>query len=395
MLKERIKQLAEANATPAYIFDTDILRKKAEQIREIDPKIRLCYAMKANPFLLQPLDDLADSFEVCSMGELRICKAAGLDMKKVVLSGVVKEKDDIATALEWGVGTYTVESPRQLEYISECVKAAGTSVNVLLRLTSGNQFGMDRETVERIIERRSEYPCLSIEGIQYYSGTQKKPRKVLDEINELNALCMDIERKFRFGIKTLEYGPGLGIEYFSKADESEYLAGCKEAFQSVTDRMQLTIEMGRYLTADCGTYVTSVMDVKNNAGKTYCLVDGGINHVNYYGQVMGAKVPPMRFFRKKADGFEEAAFDGTRADNGICICGSLCTAADVLARNIGLDELNVGDVIVFEKIGAYSVTEGIYLFLSRNMPRIYICEKGELKLVRDVVETYRLNQGEK
>ena len=156
MLKERIKQLAEANATPAYIFDTDILRKKAEQIREIGPKIRLCYAMKANPFLLQPLDDLADNFEVCSMGELRICKAAELDMNKVVLSGVVKEKDDIVLALEWGVRTYTVESPQQLEYISECVKAAGTSVNVLLRLTSGNQFGMDRETVERIIERRSE-----------------------------------------------------------------------------------------------------------------------------------------------------------------------------------------------------------------------------------------------
>lgn len=396
MQKEIVKQLVEANATPAYVFDVDNLREKVAQIRESlahNPQIQLCYAMKANPFLLQPLDCFVDKFEVCSPGELSICKEMNIDMSKVVLSGVVKEKQDIEQALQWGVKTFTIESLRHLDYIFECVKAAGENVNILLRLTSGNQFGMDRDVVEHIIEHRHEYPCLSIEGIQYYSGTQKKSKKILDEIQELHALCTEIEHKFQFKIKTLEYGPGLCVEYYSKTDEKEYLDQCKEALLSLSDKMQLTIEMGRFLVADCGSYITSVMDIKENAGQVYCLVDGGINHVNYYGQVMGARIPPMRFYHQVTEGFVEQPINGVQSDRKICICGSLCTVADVLARNIGIEKIERGDVFVFEKIGAYSVTEGIYLFLSRSMPRIYLYDKGDLKLVRDVIETYQMNQG--
>lgn len=49
--------------------------------------------------------------------------------------------------------------------------------------------------------------------------------------------------------------------------------------------------------------------------------------------------------------------------------------------------LAVGDELAFCNCGAYSVTEGIYLFLSRDMPRIYLVEGGKTRLVRDTVRT--------
>ena len=74
------------------------------------------------------------------------------------------------------------------------------------------------------------------------------------------------------------------------------------------------------------------------------------------------------------------------------ICGSLCTVADVLVRNCPLTDLAAGDKLVFEKAGAYSVTEGIYLFLSRDMPRIYMRIPGnKLVTVRDVLRTDEIN----
>ena len=396
MEKEIIKQLVETESTPAYVFDVDRLCQRVEYIKAKcgnTPQIELCYAMKANPFLIKPLNSVINKFEVCSHGELCICKDKDIDMLKVVLSGVNKERQDVLQALEWGVRTYTIESLSQLELMDECTRKAGTDIHILLRLSSGNQFGMDRDVIETIIEHREEYPHLLIEGIQYYSGTQKKDAKVLEELSELDALCGEIEEKYQFDISVLEYGPGFGIGYFSKEDTEEVSDECAEAFRKIAGKRHLTLEMGRFLTADCGCYITTVVDVKQNAGQRYCIVDGGINHVNYFGQVMGVRVPPVRFYqREDKDISEREIKDPADKKGGLCICGSLCTSADVLVRNINIEQVNAGDVFVFEKIGAYSVTEGIYLFLSRRMPKIYLLEHNELILARDTVETYRVNQ---
>ena len=55
--------------TPAYIFDTDILRRKVGKIREIlGQTAKMCYAIKANPFIIRAVDDLVPKYEVCSPG---------------------------------------------------------------------------------------------------------------------------------------------------------------------------------------------------------------------------------------------------------------------------------------------------------------------------------------
>lgn len=76
------------------------------------------------------------------------------------------------------------------------------------------------------------------------------------------------------------------------------------------------------------------------------------------------------------------------------LCGSLCTTADVLVRKANLPPLAVGDVLCFTRIGAYSVTEGPALFLSRNMPRILLHTAEGDVLVRDTIHTSSLNQNQ-
>ena len=150
MQQEILKKLKSENATPAYIFDTIRLQKRVSHIvkeLKMDPHIDLCYAMKANPFLIKALDSLVDSFEVCSPGELSICKKKNIAMDKIVLSGVNKEKDDVKRAMIWGVGLYTIESRQQLLMLQECASSLGIVVRVLVRLTSGNQFGVDKNEI--------------------------------------------------------------------------------------------------------------------------------------------------------------------------------------------------------------------------------------------------------
>lgn len=398
MKQDFIKRIAESESTPAFVFDVDILEEKLHSVRQklgSNKDIELCYAMKANPFLVKVLEPLIDKYEVCSPGELCICRKKEIDMGKIVMSGVNKEKEDVDRALEWGVTTFTIESEAQLELIQECAGTQNKTVEVLLRLTSGNQFGMDKTDILDLIEHREEYPNLTVKGVQYYSGTQKKAKKMKEEIEGLCDFCRELKQNHHFEAEKLEYGPGFGIDYFGKDENADIvLEECREAFGKVTEMgLCLTLEMGRFLAADCGSYLTKVMDVKENKGQKYCIVDGGINHVNYYGQVMGVRVPPVKHYPVSAGYEKESVADTAQNTESICVCGSLCTAADVLIRSIAISDMQVGDLFVFEKIGAYSVTEGIYLFLSRRMPKIYLLQDDGLELLRDFCETYQFNIG--
>ena len=74
------------------------------------------------------------------------------------------------------------------------------------------------------------------------------------------------------------------------------------------------------------------------------------------------------------------------------ICGALCTANDVLVRDIELTALGEGSVIIFENAGAYAMTEGMSLFLSHELPAVvFYSEKEGFKLARNKQETYKWN----
>lgn len=385
--------------TPAFIFDIDKLLYRVRAIQDIltahgKRKCSLCYAMKANPFLVAPLRDTVDQFEVCSPGELSVCIDRKVDEKKVVFSGVNKGKEEIKTAMEYGVGIFTAESERQIELLRQCAREEGEIIPVLLRVTSGNQFGMDWELVRRIILHRDEIPELYIRGIQYYSGTQKKQEKI---VGEMETLLEYVRQLWNAGyrMEILEYGPGLQVDYFGTGEGDSLetqLQGVCNALNRLPEDIRLVLEMGRFLVADCGWYLTKVVDQKSNGGQNYCLVDGGIHHVNYYGQVMGARRPPISHLRERDGVFLEVK-SGAETEKWN-LCGSLCTVADVLARNLEISGPQQGDYFLFERIGAYSVTEGIYLFLSRDLPKIFFWQSGKLHLVRDSYGTWEWNCGD-
>ena len=250
-----------------------------------------------------------------------------------------------------------------------------------------------------IIKNRESHPYINILGLQCYTGTQKKKFDIIkNEIEWLDALCDRLYEEYGFKAEELEYGPGLPVAYFGDAAyENNYdmLKELAELLASYKEKYHITLEMGRYLAADCGVYVTGVADIKTNKGQQYIIVDGGINHVNYYGQTMAMKIPAYSYV--KADGtiVRDKNISDTLAgtdDEKWTICGSLCTVADLIVKNLPIGKPQTGDKIIFYNIGAYSITEGIYLFLSRRMPVITAYnEDGSVELYRDVTATDTIN----
>ena len=399
---DKIIKIAEQYGTPLYILDKEQLAKRIEDIQGIlGEDITLCYAMKANPFLVDAFKTLNTKYEVCSPGEFSICEREKVDMHKIVLSGVNKEKQDICHVMDdcGGVGVYTVESKEQYRLLAECAAERNIEINVLLRVTSGNQFGLDEAEVEAIVKNKEAYPYVHILGLQCYTGTQKKKFDIIkSEIEWLDGLCDRLYEEYGFRAQELEYGPGLPVAYFGDAAyENNYdmLRELAELLSDYKSKYHITLEMGRYLAADCGIYVTGVADIKTNKGQQYIIVDGGINHVNYYGQTMAMKVPAYSYV--KADGTvvkNRNEYDTLKGldEEKWTVCGSLCTVADLIVKNLPIGQPQTGDKLIFYNIGAYSITEGIYLFLSRRMPVITAYNKdGSIEVYRNTIPSDVIN----
>lgn len=385
MNSEALRDIAASFATPAFIFDADEFGRRAKNVKSAIGGASLCYSIKANPFLLACLPEEIDRVEVCSPGELAICRRVGVDPSTVVYSGVNKGSEDIAEAIEYGAELLTAESLRQLGLINAAALAAGKRVRVALRLTSGNQFGMDSENLKRAVAEKGSYEGVDIVAIHYYSGTQKKKLAVVEkELAELEELADTLEERFGLSGISLEYGPGLPADYFGDDPEGRDMAVLAEAgamIAAVAARRSVTVEFGRFLASPCGTYLTAAADIKNNNGENFVICDGGINHLKYYGQTMAMQTPPITLLGDHGEKTEDYT-----------LCGSLCTTADILVRKVTLPALSVGDVLAFGRCGAYSVTEGIGLFLSRQLPRIVLhSERGGNRLLRDFYGTDILN----
>lgn len=396
MLSDKtLAKIADEYKTPSFVFDEDEVKQRANTIREIlndgntGNAIGLCYSIKANPFLIPALIDEVDHFEVCSPGELKICKALGVPGKMIIYSGVNKGMDDTAEAIGYGAAVITAESLRQFETVCDAAANVGTKPDVILRLNSKSQFGMSESDIEKILGGYDDKCSVNIIGIHYFAGTQRtKLKRQKEELFAISGLMAKWEDAFKTALPHFEYGPGFAYPYFEGDDFSDTFAPAKELagdLQTVVKDRALTVEMGRFIASSCGYYLTSIADMKTADDHNWCILDGGINHVNYLGQMMGMKNPVIKHISK-------GAADEGKAESWT-LCGSLCTTGDVLVRDQELKAPAVGDLLIFYNLGAYSVTEGIYLFLGRDMPKVIMCRGGQSVLVRDTINTWKLNFG--
>ena len=203
-------------------------------------------------------------------------------------------------------------------------------------------------------------------------------------LDKLLAFFEEVQQQYDFCLQRLEYGTGLAVDYFTAdAEESEAarLDAISEKIREVGEKTELTVEMGRFFAAPCGYYVNKVIDTKTCEGIHYAILDGGLNQLKYDGQIQGMQIPNITHIPAKSG--EEQLWT---------LCGSLCTTADVLARNVALTGLEIGDTLVFERTGAYSVSEGMALFLSRELPEINVYSaETDLQQLRPLMDASRFN----
>jgi diaminopimelate decarboxylase len=183
-------------------------------------------------------------------------------------------------------------------------------------------------------------------------------------------------------LHTLDFGGGLGIPYFPNEVELN-MDKLREDLQALIAeiegdprlaRTRLLVEPGRYLVGEAGVYVTRINDVKVSRGKTFFIVDGGMNHhlaaSGNLGQVIKRNFP-LAVVNRLAD-------DPTRT---VDVVGPLCTPLDTLARDAMLAEAMVGDLVGIFQSGAYGLTASPVGFLSHPPPVEVLVREGRAEVI--------------
>ncbi len=393
--------LVNSYSEPLYVYDAEVMEDRCRRLRALLPNhVRLLYSLKANPNLsiVGFLRNLVDGADVSSLREMYIAAQAGFKPESMYFVGPSKSQEEVSEAVRGRIGCLVVESEGELLLAESVARSEQVPVRVALRInpafeTAGSrlkmggaprQFGIDEEEIEGIIERARSLKWTSIVGLHCYVGTRILDWQVaVYNTREILAMARRLQESTRLGFEFVDVGGGFGVPYYPNETEFDleaYAAEASQVFQKYRAEMPNTtfvIELGRFLTADSGVYITRVRYVKQSRGQRYVLVSGGMNH-HLAASGAGALVKhsfPVEVLNKMGSPKDQAAF----------VCGPLCTPTDTLARGSGvmLPAVVPGDLIGILKSGAYGLTASPLTFISHGWPREVMVYKGKHYLIRE------------
>ncbi|HEY8578562.1 MAG TPA: diaminopimelate decarboxylase [Beijerinckiaceae bacterium] len=366
-----LRAIADAVGTPFYCYSSATLRRHYEvfsgAFAGMDALV--CYAMKANSnqAVLRTLAAMGAGMDVVSEGELRRAAAAGVPAQRVTFSGVGKTDAEIALALDMGILCFNVESEPELERISQIATARGRSAAVAIRVNpdvdarthakistgkSENKFGVPISRAREVYARAGALPGVTVAGVDMHIGSQITDLEPFDNAFALLAEFVGVLRADGHAIHHLDLGGGLGIPYREGEDPASYHP---DRYAAIVKRhvaglgCAVVLEPGRLLVGNAGVLVTRVIYVKEGEGRTFVIVDAGMNDL----------IRPTLY---------EAHHDirpvTPRAGAPVVVAdvvGPVCETGDYLALARAMPAAERGDLLAVMTAGAYgAVQAGAY-----------------------------------
>jgi diaminopimelate decarboxylase len=372
---------AQPRPVCAYVYDTGVLRRTVAAVRAaLPPGALLLYAVKANghPGVVAALARHVDGLEVASGGELELATAAGAST--VVFGGPAKTDAELSAAVAGGTLVH-VESLLELRRLA--LAAGARPVRVALRVNRAGAglagthrmtgvptpFGLDETVLDEAVALARDLPAVRLVGFHLHAVSNNLDATA-HAAYVADALDWSVAAAHRLGV-ALEYvnvGGGFGVDY--TGDRRFDLDGLRSALAAVAPPSGVTLafEPGRFLVAAAGWYAAEVLDLKRTHGRWFAVLRGGTHHFRLpaaWGYSHPAAVVPV-------DGwpypFTRPEVRGAAVD----VVGELCTPRDVLARDVAVHRLRVGDVMVFGNAGGYGWDISHHDFLRHPYPRMVV-----------------------
>ncbi|MYI18922.1 MAG: diaminopimelate decarboxylase, partial [Acidimicrobiia bacterium] len=353
-------ELAGRVGAPLIVYDEDHLRARCREATAVFGDGGVVYAAKA--FLCRAMARLVAEeglhLDVATGGELHVALAAGFPPERLVLHGNNKSPEELAAAIDAGVGRIVVDSFDELDRLDALAAATGLRPAVLLRITPGveahthvylatgrddSKFGFTVSTgaAAEAVTRARASDSVELVGIHAHIGSQ---------VFRLDSFARAVEVVAAFanplGLAELSVGGGLGVAYVTGEEAPSIAAWGETVLEAATAAgvtARLSVEPGRAIVASAAVALYTVGTVKELPGiRTYVATDGGMSdnpRPVLYGSGYEAFLP------------RAATAERPRA---VSVVGKHCESGDILVADGSVpQDLAVGDILGIPVAGAY------------------------------------------
>ena len=373
--------MAEKYGTPLYLYDENRIRERCRTyvtaMKEAfgDNALPL-YASKAASFkqMYRIVKDEGMGTDIVSSGELYTAASVDFPLDKAYFHSNNKTDDDIAYAIDLGIGYFVVDNVEELDAIDRIAGEKGAKQKVLLRLTPGidphtyaavatgkvdSKFGSAIETgqAEQIAKYATELENIELCGFHCHVGSQVFDSDVyLDASDIMLDFIAEMKKKYGFETKVLDIGGGYGVRYLESDPQIDISANIHQVADHMKAYCQklginmpaIRMEPGRSIVADAGLTVYTAGTVKRIPGyKNYVSVDGGMAD-NPRFALYGSPYTVCLANRMNAEAEGTPTF--------VCsVVGRCCESGDILQENVTLPaDIKRGDMIAVLTTGAYN-----------------------------------------
>lgn len=382
--------------TPCYLYEEDSIKEHCHDLLNAMPGVDFLYSAKTNPFMpvLKTVAEQGFGAGTASANEVLIAQKAGIPYDKIYYSAPGKTLQDLEKV--WGKCTIIADSLSELARLEQCAAVKNERIAVGVRVNPNfsmngesavsSKFGIDEDQLKTA---NLCFPHLKIIGIQVHLRSQILDADILCEyyrncymlaerINELNGV----------EIQFINFGSGIGTVYDRETEKPLALERVGQTLQTLRAKnhnglqAKFILETGRFVVCNAGTYYTRIVDRKISCGKTYLVVQ---NAMNGFLRPAIAELLRQNVGEFPKNGQEPLYTTGSQSAfrivgrNENCetvdIVGNLCTALDVMAKNITLPHAEIGDILAVSNAGSYGCTLTPLLFSNHETPKEFLWTK--------------------
>jgi diaminopimelate decarboxylase len=376
-----LADIAGAVGTPFYCYAQSALEERYRHLAAAcaESRTKIAYAVKANGNLavVATFARLGAGADIVSGGELLRALAAGVPADRIVFSGVGKSGEEIAMAIDKGVGQINVESEDELNDISRIAAEHGAKVAIALRINPDvaagghdkistgrktDKFGVAYDQAPELYARAAADPGLEPLGLAIHIGSQIYDLSAFEAaVDRMIALRARI-REAGHPVPRLDLGGGLGVAYDDEGEDMPLAPyGALLARVAAETGAEITIEPGRWLVAGAGLLVGRVLATKLAGNRRFIIADAAMNDL-IRPALYDAGHPVWPVTQPGED--DEALI--------VTVAGPVCESSDILARDVALTGVGVGDLIAIGMAGAYGAVMSSSYNGRRLVPEVMV-----------------------
>lgn len=359
--------------TPAFICDINLLIENLKFHKKLteDCNCRLLFSLKTFTIIeiLKYIQKYVDGFSASSLFETKIARELLNDAQSIHITTPGLKKGEISEISELGqyIAFNSISQYKNLKNNLNQNSEIGFRINPQFSSNidrrynpccKNSKLGISiKDFVEYINKNDSDF----ISGIHFHTNCDSTDFKFL--VETFNIIENNLQ-DFLYKIKWINLGGGY---LFSNSEQIQIFQNLIRKIKTKYN-LEVYIEPGASLIRNSFSLVSSVLDIFNSDNKDVVILDTTVNHL-----------PEVLEFNYKLNINNSSHF----AQYEYIIAGSSCLAGDLFGKYKFDKQLQIGDKIIFNNVGAYSIVKA-NMFNGINLPAIYINDKQNgLKLIKE------------